>query len=32
MSYEAGTLKDWIDGNWCELTQAIAIPGVTDID
>lgn len=26
---EAGTLKDWIDGNWCEFTQAIAIPGLS---
>ena len=29
MSYEAGTLKDWIDGNWCDSTQAIAILGLS---
>lgn len=26
---DAGTLKDWIDGNWCEFTQAIAILGLS---
>ena len=26
---EAGTLKDWIEGNWSEFTQAIAIPGLS---
>ena len=26
---DAGTLKDWINDNWCELTQAIAIPGLS---
>ena len=28
---EAGTLKDWINGNWSEFTKAIAIHGLSQL-